>query len=314
MPPKRGARRKATVVATTAAAMTITIAPVHTSGRRRRAGRQLTHVRPGLRERAQGVEGFGAGQRGVQGAVCGAWRAAVRPPAAIAIEGLQQPGVHHGVWEQRGRCAIQHPVDQGAGVLVAAPRPRRPRRASRPALALSPVRSVSQPRTVRSALAGSGVAEQERGAELQHRHRRALLRTGRITRARPYPARTAARPRRRCPGDRCSSAVRNSRRSVSITPASAREPRTYSRQPDRVDLGRAVAAPYPDIVGFELLQILDALEFLSTYTATVSDAAHQDRSIAVMPCQVGLSNPSRSWSDSVVDSALPSFTAAWSAA
>src|SRR6476469_9813101 len=34
------------------AAMTITIAPVHTSGRRLRAGRQLTHVRPGLRERA----------------------------------------------------------------------------------------------------------------------------------------------------------------------------------------------------------------------------------------------------------------------
>ena len=33
----------------------------------------------------------------MQGAVCGAWRAAVRPPAAIAIEGLQQPGVHHGV-------------------------------------------------------------------------------------------------------------------------------------------------------------------------------------------------------------------------
>ena len=86
--------------------MTMIIAPVHTSGRRRRAGRQLTHVRPGLRERAQGVKGFGAGQRGVQGAVCragvqgavcGAWRAAVRPPAAKAIEGLQQPGVHHGV-------------------------------------------------------------------------------------------------------------------------------------------------------------------------------------------------------------------------
>jgi hypothetical protein len=48
-------RRNATVVATTAAAMTLTSAPFHTPGRWLRAGRQLTHVWPGLRERAQGV-------------------------------------------------------------------------------------------------------------------------------------------------------------------------------------------------------------------------------------------------------------------
>ena len=76
---------------------------------------QFADAGAGLDERAQGVEGLGEGEGGLQGAAGGG------PFVGGDRErGFQQPGVDQGVGQQRGCGAVQYRADQGAGVFVAA--------------------------------------------------------------------------------------------------------------------------------------------------------------------------------------------------